>query len=66
MIIEGVLNSKNLFSGGPLYGPRRPFGGPLAAILDFEGGAVFVRVRGVSTKMIEYYMNISAQQFGTF
>ena len=54
-LIEGVLGSKNLFSkvawnaqkprGRHISRPRRPFWGPLAAILDFAGGAALQAVR---------------------
>ena len=39
-LIEGVHRSKNLFcKGAHLSRPQRPFLSPLAAILDFAGGA---------------------------
>ena len=36
-LIERVLGSKNLFSKSCLERPKKPFWGPLAAILDFAG-----------------------------
>ena len=56
-LIEGVLGSKNLFKRkfivapnnlglDPVSRPRRPFLGPLGAILDFSGGSMFL-IEGV-------------------
>ena len=45
-ILGKLFGAANNLGLDPFYRPRRPFWGPLAAILDFAGGSMFL-IEGV-------------------